>query len=108
MSSGKVKFLIDESAAKAKLIQTKVGQNMNADQRNEYLRPFVLTSVLKAQMLNLVEENEGVNILLKQSNKSIKKDKFSAFIYGLLYIKKEEERKRKRKKFNIADMMFFS
>lgn len=108
MSSGKVKFLIDESAAKAKLIQTKVGQNMSADQRNEYLRPFVLTSVLKAQMLNLVEENEGVNILLKQSNRSIKKDKFSAFVYGLYYIKKEEERKRKRKKFNIADMMFFS
>jgi hypothetical protein len=56
----------------------------------------------------LVEENEGVNILLKQSNRSIKKDKFSAFVYGLYYIKKEEEKKRKRKRFNISDMMFFS
>ncbi len=108
MSSGKVKFLIDESAAKSKLMQTKVGQNMNSDKRNEYLQPFVLTSVLREQMLNLVEENEGVNILLKQSNRSIKKDKFSAFVYGLYYIKKEEERKRKRKKFNLSDMMFFS
>ena len=108
MASGKVKFLIDESAAKSKLLQTKVGQNMNSDKRNEYLQPFVLTSVLREQMLNLVEENEGVNILLKQSNKSIKKDKFSAFIYGLYYIKKEEDKKRKRKKFNIADLMFYS
>ena len=108
MASGKVKFLIDESAAKSKLLQTKVGQNMNSDKRNEYLQPFVLTSVLREQMLNLVEENEGVNILLKQSNKSIKKDKFSAFVYGLYYIKKEEDKKRKRKKFNIADLMFYS
>jgi len=38
-------------------------------------------------MLNLVEENEGVNIILKQSNRSVRKDKFSAFIYGLYYIK---------------------
>lgn len=108
MSSGKVKFLIDEQAAKTKLMSTKVGQNMNADKRNEYLLPFTLTTVLREQMLNLVEENEGVNIILKQSNKSIKKDKFSAFIYGLYYIKQEEDKKRKRKRFSIADMMFFS
>jgi len=41
-------------------------------------------------MLNLVEENEGINIILKQSNRSVKKDKFSAFIYGLYYIRYEE------------------
>ena len=108
MASGKVKFLIDEAAAKTKLMQTKVGQNMNSEQRNDYLRPFVLTSILKEQMMNLVEENAGVNILLKQSNRSVKKDKFSALIYGLYYIKKQEERKRKNKKFSVSDMLFFS
>ena len=108
MSSGKVKFLIDEQAAKTKLMSTKLGQNMNADKRNEYLMPFTLTSILREQMLNLVEENEGVNIILKQSNKSIKKDKFSALVYGMYYIKQEEDRKKRRKKFNIADLMFFS
>ena len=107
MASGKVKFLIDEAAAKSKLMQSKVGQNMSSDKRNDYLQPFVLTSILKDQMLNLVEENEGVNIILKQSNRSIKKDKFSAFVYGLYYIKKEEEKRRKRKKHNIADMIFY-
>ena len=108
MASGKVKFLIDESAAKSKLMQTKVGQNMNSDKRNEYLQPFVLTSVLREQMLNLVEENEGVNILLKQSNRSIKKDKFSAFVYGLYYIKKEEDKRKRRKSRDISKMLFFS
>ena len=57
MSSGKVKFLIDEATAKSKLMGTKVGQNMSIDQRNEYLRPFVLTGILREQMLNLVEDN---------------------------------------------------
>ena len=108
MYSGKIKFLIDETSAKIKHMSTKVGQNETVDQRNEYLKPFVMTSILKEQMMNLVEENEGVNILLKQSNKSVKKDKFSAFIYGLYYIKQEEDRKRKRRKRNIKDMMFFS
>ena len=108
MSSGKVKFLIDEGLAKTKLMETRVGQNMTIDQRNNYLMPFQLTSVLKNQMLNLVEENEGVNIILKQSNRSIKKDKFSAFIYGLYYIKQEEDRNKKRKKRNIAEMVFYS
>lgn len=108
MSSGKIKMLIDEREASTKLMSTKVGQNMTPEQRAEYLMPFVQTSILKDQMLNLIESNEGVNIILKPNNNSIKKDKFSAFEYGLYYIKLEEERKRKRKSHSIADMMFFS
>ena len=108
LSSGKIKLLIDEREASVKLMSTKVGQNMTPEQRNEYLQPFVCTSILKDQMLNLVEENEGVNIILKQNNKKIKKDKFSAFEYGLYYIKMDEERKKRRKSHSIADMMFFT
>ena len=108
MYSGKVKFLIDENQAKVKLMSTKVGQSMDADKRAEYLKPFTLTTILREQMLNLVEENEGVNIILKQSSKNIKKDKFSAFEYGLYYIKQEEDKKKKRKKHNIGDMLFYT
>ena len=108
MFSGKIRFLIDESLAKTKLMSTKQGQNMNIDERNTYLKPFILTSILKEQMLNLVEENEGVNIILKQNNRSIKKDKFSAFIYGLYYIRYQEELNKKKKKRNISDFLFFT
>ncbi len=108
MSSGKIKFLIDEVQAKTKLMGTKAGQAMDATKRAEYLKPFTLTTILREQMLNLVEENEGVNIILKQSSKGIKKDKFSAFAYGLYYIKIDEDRKKRKKKRNIADMMFFT
>jgi hypothetical protein len=59
-------------------------------------------------MLNLVEANEGVNIILKQSSRSIPKDRFSAFEYGLYYVKKDEDSKRKKKKRNIGDFMFFT
>jgi hypothetical protein len=47
MYSGKIRFLIDESLAKTKLMSTKHGQNMNVEERNNYLRPFILTSILK-------------------------------------------------------------
>ena len=106
LSSGKIQLLIDERDAAVKLNDTKVGQNMTPEERNEKLMPFQQTSILKDQMLNLVEENEGVNIILKKNNSKIKSDKFSAFEYGLLYIKREEDRSRKRKKHSIADMMF--
>lgn len=108
MYSGKIRFLIDESLAKTKLMSTKHGQNMNVEERNNYLRPFILTSILKQQMLNLVQENEGVNIILKQSNRRIKKDKFSAFVYGLYYIRYQEQLSKKRRSRNISDFLFFT
>lgn len=108
MSSGKVKMLIDERTAKAKLMNTKVGQNMTPEERAEYLKPFTLTSILKEEMMNLREDNDGVNIILKPANRGIKKDKFSAFEYGLYYIKKQEESRKRKKKFNVKDFMFMN
>ena len=108
LSSGKVKMLIDERVAKTKLLGTKVGQNMTPEERAEYLKPFTLTSILKEEMMNLLEETEGVNIILKQANRGIRKDKFSAFEYGLYYIKHEEDNKKKKKKFNAKEWCFFN
>lgn len=108
LSSGKVKFLIDERIAKNKLMATKVGQSMKPEQRAEYLKPFTLTSILKEEMMNLREETEGVNIILKQANRGIRKDKFSAFEYGLYYLKLEEDKKKKRKEFKASDWCFMN
>lgn len=103
LSSGKLRLLIDERTAKAKLLNLKVGQQMTLKERSDYLHPFTQTSILKEEMMNLREENEGVNINLKRANRSLKKDKFSAFEYGLYYIKQEEDRKKRKKKFNAKD-----
>ena len=108
LSSGRVKLLIDERIAKTKLLGTVKGKAMKPEERAEYLKPFTLTSILKEEMMNLREETEGVNIILKQANKGIKKDKFSAFEYGLYYIKEEEDSKKKKKKFNAKDWKFIN
>ena len=108
LSSGKIKFLIDEREASVKLMATKMGQKMTPDERATYLIPFTQTSILREQMLNLVEENEGVNIILKQNNRGIKKDKFSAFIYGLYYVKLDEKARQKTHGRSLLDFMFFT
>ena len=108
IESGRIKFLIDERTAKQKLLATKVGKAMTPEQRAEYLMPFQLTSILREEMLNLREENEGVNIILKQASKSIKKDKFSALCYGLYYIKTEEENKKRKKRFNAKEWILMN
>ena len=63
LNSGKIKFLIDERTAKQKLLTTKVGQNMTTEARSDYLRPFSLTTSLREEIMNLREENEGLNII---------------------------------------------
>lgn len=108
MRINKVKFLISEKEAKAKLLDQKQGERMGPEARAEYLRPYTLTSILRDEILNLREEHEGTNIILKQVNKKIKKDKFSALEYALWYIKLEEDKKRKRKKFDLRKMAFFN
>ena len=109
LNTRKLRLLIDEKTALQKLADTKVGQKMTPDQRNEYLLPFVQTSLLKTQMLNLKEVSEGGNIVLKKAQTKFKKDKFSSLELGLYYIKKEEEnKKKKRKKFNAFDWNFFN
>ena len=80
---------------------------MTPEERAKYLKPFTLTSILKEELLNLREETEGLNIILKQANRGIKKDKFSAWEYGLYYIKKQEDSKKK-KRFRAKDWMFMN
>lgn len=108
INSGKIKFLIDSRIAKQKLLTMRRGQEMTPEERADYLRPYVLTDILKEELMNLREENEGINIILKQANRGIGKDKFSALEYGLYYIKQEEDSKNKKKKFNVKDFMFMS
>lgn len=109
LASGRIKFLIDEKTAKNKLMGTVKGEKMTPNERAEYLKPFTLTSMLSEELLNLREENEGINIILKQANKSIPKDKVSALEYGIWYIKNyEEDNKKKKKKFNASQWRFYN
>lgn len=109
MGSGKIRFLIDENTAKNKLMSQSQGREMSKSKRAEYLRPYVLTSILEDQLANLTQESEGMNIILKQNNRNIKKDKFSALIYALSWPKMIEERGgRLRRHGDLTKMMLFT
>lgn len=108
LRSGHILFLIDENVAKNKLMSQAQGAKMSAAQRADYLRPYVETSILKSQMANLIQENEGANIILKQSSRKILKDKFSALIYGLYWCMLQEKKMAKRKSFNVKDFMLYT
>lgn len=109
IASGKMRFMTDERTAKAKLLATKVGKDMTPESRQDYLRPYVMTSILKEEMMNLREKRDGKNVVLEKANTKIPKDKFSAFEYGLYYIKMlEDNDKKKRGKFKASDFMFYS
>lgn len=105
--SGKLSFLIDDNAAKNRLESQTQMKKMNRSRRNDYLQPYVMTSVLREQMANLMEEHEGTLITLKQSSRSIKKDKFSALIYALFWSKHEEESHGKRH-FDVSKLTMYT
>lgn len=107
INAGRVNFLVDEQVAKNKLLSQAQGQKMSPAQRAEYLAPYVKTSALKEEMMNLIQENEGANIILKQSSRKIPKDKFSSLIYGLYYCKLQEDRSTKRKMRDLSGFMFY-
>jgi len=87
ISSGKVKFLINKMNAKASLLSTKKGQKLTPEEIAQHLVPFIYTSIMKEEMMNLKQKQEGKNVILERINTKMGKDKFSALEYGLWYIK---------------------
>lgn len=105
--NGNLQFLIDEPKAKAKLRNQKQFDKMTPSQRADYIYPYTQTSILREQMMNLIREDSGEQIRLKQSSTMVKKDKFSALIYGLYYCKMLEDRGA-NKKIDPNKMMLFT
>lgn len=89
LTTGKLRFLIDEHTAKLRMdaSRAKRFKEMTEDEKVDWIVQFTQTSLLRDQMANLEESHEGVNIILDRSNKAIKKDKVSAAGYALWYIK---------------------
>lgn len=108
LTTGKLRFLMDERQAKMKLdaSRAKKFKDLTEDERIDWIVPFTLTSILKDQMINLEEKREGINIILERTNKNIKKDKVSAMGYGLWYIKTEiDDRALMRQSISFDQML---
>lgn len=107
LTTGKLRFLIDERQAKMKMdsSRAKKFKDMTEDDKANWIVPFTQTSLLKDQMVNLEQKNEGVNIILDRTNKNIKKDKVSSMGYGLWYIKVEIDDVAMRRRTMTWDQM---
>lgn len=111
---GKVHFLIKDQDAKTRLLATKKGMNLPIEARIRKLRPYILTTILIEELLNMRIKDGSVNqnnLVLERINTSISKDKFSAFEYGLYRIKEYETeyiKKKARQKRDLKAFMQFS
>ena len=108
LTTGKLRFLLDERQARLKMeaSRAKKFKEMTEDEKADWLVPFIQTSILRDQMANLEEKNDGINILLDRVNSKIKKDKVSATGYALWYIKIEiDDVAMRRKSISIDQMM---
>lgn len=108
LNNDRLKFLIDENTAKNRLMALEKGKKMTSLQREAYLMPYVETSILKSQMANLIQENEGANIILKRANQRIHKDKVSALIYGLYWVMLQERRNNNRKARDLSKLTLYT
>ena len=109
LNAGKLQFLVDERTAKSIILSSDSGALMRPEERQKILLPYTHTSILRDELLNLKQKDTvGTDIKLIQNNKNIPKDHCSAFFYGLLYIKRTEDGKKKKKIFNAADWKLFN
>lgn len=108
--SGRVGLLIDSAAAKEKILASKRLETMTAQERTQYMQPYLNTDLLLRETANLRISTTTVNFKLEQVESGVQKDTFSALEYGLAVIASDEaqwlqEHNRKRGSFAQALMM---
>lgn len=93
IATGKVEFLIDDQLAKSKWQKKQAWGTYSSERRVEILRPYVMTRILREEMMNLRRKSEN-SLALTKIAQGMKKDKFSSFEYALYYARLLESKKR--------------
>jgi len=107
-NSGRIKLLVSEQIAKTRLLNTAAGRALTSEEKAAHLIPYTYTSILKQEMMNLKQRKEGTYLKLDQVQQK-GKDKFSAFIYALWYIKLlEDQLIQKKKKRKMSDFLMYN
>lgn len=114
LASGRVRFLIREQDAKTKMNSTQKGMNLPQELKIKKMQPYVLTTILIEEILNMRIKDGSVNqknLTLERINTSMTKDKYSAFSYGLWRIKDYEDawiKAQSRKNRDLGSFMLYS
>ena len=100
-----IQFLVDESVMRPVIDAKRISSVQRADQ----LRPYVETSILKSELMNLVKQNpDGANVILRRLTQTIHKDKVSALIYGLSYVRLMEQRGKDRRMRDFSRLLMYN
>lgn len=76
----------------------------DSNERANYEIPYILTDVLCEEILNLRYRQAGNGTKAEQISKRIKKDKYSALLYGLYWIHLQEQKNKTVKKRESIDI----
>jgi hypothetical protein len=102
ISTHKVKILHGETQARA-----EIKANTDPEKVAKMLMPFAMADLMCEEIMNLEHKQTGNQTQVKQISRSINKDKFSAFEYGLYYIYNLEMKNTIRKRETINAASFF-
>lgn len=109
IANHKVKMLHSESDAKVALDSDnrKNKREKDSESKSKALLPFALTDLLCEEIMNLEYKQAGNQTKVQQISRSINKDKFSAFQYGLYYAYLLEKQNQIKKKETADAFKFF-
>lgn len=99
-----LKLLIDEREVQENIKKSK----KNVEEEVNILFPYMQTSLLINELMQLEPEVSGNSIKLKPLTNSMRKDRYSSLVYGLWWIVRYlEDKNKKDKNSSIQDLMFF-
>ena len=102
---GKTKILCSENEADEELRKKKYYNKLNSSERIELLYPYIQTTLLINEMVNLEYEQKGTNIKIKELSGN-RKDRYSSLSYGN-YFANTLERKNNKQKMNSHTTQIF-
>lgn len=99
IAARRVHFLESGVLARTRLEKSKNFKDLPPIQQEEQIKPFVMTDILRAELINLQKKNEdSVNVSLRRIATTVRKDKVSALGMGIWYICEKELKNKKRRK----------
>lgn len=87
--------------------QKKKFKNMDSEEQVMAEIPYILTSNLCEEIMNLKYKQKGNNTEVERVSRKIPKDKYSSLLYGLYWVHLNEKKNRvQKKKYNWNDYFF--
>jgi hypothetical protein len=99
---GKINLLISEFEAEEILQDYRGYQSLSANEKSKLLLPYINTTLLVNELINLESEVKGVNIKVKEKS-GMRKDRFSSLQYNIWVCVQLEQKLNKPKPQSTLD-----